>query len=236
MTHLIIGKGEVGNSLYEIFKKVRPETKIRGQEPEFQGEHFDVIHIAFPYKEKASFFNAVRDYSISYSPHYVIVHSSVPINTCIYLGVYHSPLEGKHPNLAESMLAAKKWISYDEEPSQKLLEEFKILFPKMEFVEGTRNTEAAKIYSTTEYGYHIIIEKMIKSQCRKLGLDYDFVYNRYRQNYNELYQSMGLAKYTRPMLDYMPGKILGHCVIPNCEIQRDEFTNFVRKYNDKIKD
>ena len=62
MKSLILGKGEVGKSLYNVLKKVH-EVYIQDQEMEY-GNQFDILHICFPYSK--DFIGDVKDYTEIY--------------------------------------------------------------------------------------------------------------------------------------------------------------------------
>jgi hypothetical protein len=98
-------------------------------------------------------------------------------------------------------------------------------------------TELAKILSTTYYGWNIIFQKWVFSLCQKDGLDFENVYTKYNQNYNQGYQDI-LPHVVRPVLKHHEGEIGGHCVIPNAEIIQDwiqdDFTNFLLTQNKKL--
>jgi len=66
MKHLIIGNGEIGKSLQDIF-----QCDIRDKEDTVSGA-YDILHIAYPYFN--GFEESVNEYKNKYNANYVVVH------------------------------------------------------------------------------------------------------------------------------------------------------------------
>jgi hypothetical protein len=157
MNHLIIGQGEVGQSLQKIF-----ECDIHDIHP-IENKSYDIIHITFPYSKK--FNKYVRFYQKKYSAKYTVIHSTVPLGTSKKLKSAHSPVTGVHPYLEESIKTFTKFIG--GENSDILSKEFiKYGIPAISNP-NSNNTEAGKLYNLLTYGINILIEKEIYSFCKK---------------------------------------------------------------------
>jgi len=227
MKSLVIGKGEVGKSLFNVLSKAHP-VKIRDKkELKYDPE---IIHICFPYSE--NFVKAVKAYQKEYKPRYTVIHSSVPIGTSYKCAALHSPVRGIHPHLEEGLKTFVKLIG--GQVDQKVLTYFRqARITIIHCSRNTRDTEAGKLWSTTQYGLFIILEKLIHDYCEKNKLSFEVVYTLFNETYNHGYIGMGMPYHTRPILKHVPGAIGGHCVIPNCHLLKSEIiSNFVIKQNE----
>lgn len=209
--HCVIGLGEVGMALKEIFK-------ADGEDPhkkEFaEQKHYDFLHIAIPYSDY--FVKIVKDYQKKYTPKYTIIHSSVPIGTSQECNANHSPIRGVHPNLKDGILTFKKFIGGAD--CFEIAKEFKHFRIETMCVRDSKQTEALKLIDTTQYGIQILINKQIYQWCKKNGLDYNLVYTLANETYNDGYMKLLRPEVVRPYLKYMEGKIGGHCVVENATL------------------
>lgn len=213
MKNLVIGLGEVGSAIQKILQC----DGYDAAGPLAQGDHYDVLHICFPYSEP--FVGYVRGYIELFQPSLVIVHSSVPLGTCDPQGWVHSPVRGVHPNLEEGIRTFKKYFGGN------LAAEASWIFRERGLdcyvTEHARTTEALKLWDTTQYGVMIALQKEIYSYCKRHNLDFDLVYGDANRTYNEGYNKLGRQEVARPHLKQIDGPIGGHCVIPNAELLRD---------------
>ena len=72
----IIGNGEIGSSLAEVYKGKNIETMIRDLDFNSIYGDVDVLNICLPYGK--NFVNIVNDYIDEYLPKITIIHSTVP--------------------------------------------------------------------------------------------------------------------------------------------------------------
>lgn len=206
--HLIIGLGEVGMALVKVFK-ADGEDKFKDIEaPEKQ---YNFLHIAFPYSE--TFIEDVKAYQEKYNPKYTIIHSTVPIGISKKCNACHSPVRGVHPHLADSILTFKKFVGGED--CFEIASEFKKYRINCLCVRDSRQTEALKLWETTQYGNFILLNKEIHEFCCKNDLDFHIIYTLANETYNEGYTKMFRPEVMRPYLKYMEGKIGGHCVRNN---------------------
>ena len=206
MHSLVVGNGEVGTSLGEVLG-----CEVLGETTEKR--ECDVLHICFPYSYK--FGKEVKRYQQLYNPKYTIVHSTVPIGCCQGLGVYHSPIRGMHPNLAQSIKTFVTYLAPENRELKNYLESYGM---KIELVKKPRNTEALKLFDTTYYLWNILFEKMLYAYCKEYNLDYQLIYKKANETYNEGYVRLGKPEVQRPVLKHIEGKVGGHCIIPNAEM------------------
>ena len=209
--HCIIGLGEVGMAIKEIFK-------ADGEDPsknEFaENKHYDYLHICIPYNDY--FVKNVKDYQKKYTPKYTIIHSTVPIGTSLECNANHSPVRGVHPKLKDGILTFKKFIGGQD--CFELAKEFKNYRIETMCVRDSRETEALKLIDTTQYGNLIMMQKEIYNWCKKNNLDFNFVYTLANETYNDGYIKLLKPEVVRPYLKHMEGKIGGHCVLENAKI------------------
>lgn len=215
MVHLIAGYGEVGKSLHKVLGKALYVDR-KGGTWRFGGPPVDVLHICIPYKTPISFVMAVNKYITYSAAKLVIVHSTVSVGTCDALGVVHSFITGKHPNLAEGIRTFTKY--FGGKRAKEAAKIFSDLGIKTKVYKEARVTEAMKLISTTYYGLNIMIEKEIYTWCQENNLPFSEVYSENNKDYNRGYMELGNPEFVRPNLKHIEGKIGGHCIINNLNL------------------
>ena len=206
MNSLIVGNGEVGTVLYRILEPHYP-TKMWHSDLDACPE---IMHICFPYSE--DFIKFVKEYKRQYDPKYTVIHSTVPVGTSTKCGAYHSPIRGVHPDLEGGI---RTFIKYLAPINKELKEYFGKVGIKIKMIDKSENTEALKLWSTTQYKRFIELEKEIYEWCEERGLDFDVIYSNANQTYNKGYKKLGMEHVIRPVLKHIKGKIGGHCVLSN---------------------
>lgn len=216
MKSLIIGSGEVGIALSKVLGR-QYDTYITGETDEkFEVE---IIHICFPYSD--DFIREVKRYQKLYKPIYTVIHSTVPVGTSTECNAYHSPIRGVHPRLEEGI---RVFIKYLAPKSKDLKEYFEKTGIRIKLIDKPENTEALKLWSTTQYKRFIELEKEIYEWCEEKGLDFDTVYTEANETYNEGYKQLGMKNVRRPVLKHMPGEIGGHCILSNNKLLKVELS------------
>lgn len=215
-TSIIIGLGEVGRAFQQVLQKahntVGYDTKRGDPYPSVSEEDLKVLHICIPYDEH--FEQAVKDYQDTFKPSYTIVHSTTPVGTCKALDVYHSPVRGVHPYLADSLTAFVTYLAPKNAELKKYLQQAGM---DVRLVADTDTTEAGKLWSLAAYATSIILEKEMYKWCEQTGVDYAVAYKHFTHTYNNGYTGLGMENYVRPVLEHMDGKIGGHCIIPGMQ-------------------
>lgn len=224
---LIIGAGEIGKSLKEVLDStyevhlIDKDSKVIGQ--------YDVINICYPYSK--DFVKITKDYIKKYSPKLTIIHSTVPVGTTRKIGAVHSPVNGRHPNLAKSILTFVKFIgannAYDANDAHDFLSKAGI---KVIPFASSEATELAKIMCTTRLGMDVIYMKEMIKLCDKYNVPFNQAYKMWTANYNKGYLELGDPKFMRPILVPMRGEIGGHCVLNNAKLMESYLTKIVRDY------
>lgn len=221
--NLIVGCGQVGRALMSVLEA--PGYDPQAGYMERDGITCDTIHVCFPYSEGErppevstnvwwqNFHKWVRDYQSLFQPKITVIHSTVPIGTSDSLNANHSPIRGRHPQLADSIRAFVKYVGGPQ--AQEVCAELRSFGIDARPVNSSRDTEAAKLLDLMQFAASIAIEKEIHEFCGRLGLDFDLVYREFNASYNAGYSEMGSGHFVRPVLDHTPGPIGGHCIIQN---------------------
>ena len=213
-THLVIGLGEVGTAIKTILEQTKDNVQAVGRGSNLAGL-FDVVHICIPVTPR--FKNIVRDYVKKYlvDKGLLIIHSSTPIGTCKSLGAVHHPIRGTHPNLIRGIIDSVNYFGGERANEAAIL--FQDLVQECRVILNSKDTEAAKLLDTTQYGLMIMIEKEIYKFCSKNHLNHYIVYEQFNETYNQMYAE-SKPRVVRPFLKHMNGPIGGHCVIGNAKL------------------
>jgi len=225
MKTLLLGYGEVGKAIYENLKdKHEIDIISLGFEQLTRPiEENCVLLVSIPYNDQ--FVKTVKEYQDKINPQATIIFSTVAIGTSAELKAVHSPIEGKHPDLAKSFKIMKRWLGgYNPVASQFFFDAgIKVMdVPKPEY------TEFLKMRSTSVYGLNIEFARYCKGVSENLGMPFDLTKD-YDNDYNELYTSMDMKRYGRYVLDAPTGPIGGHCVIPNAKILDNQYPSVFLK-------
>lgn len=231
MRHLIIGLGEIGKAVYGIF----PDAQTLDIEKKAIESPIDVMHICFTYGK--GFLGQVLEYKEKYNPDHVVIWSTVPIGkTKKIKGAVHAPVEGKHPDLEDSIRQMERWLGYNDEAEKYFyINLFNEVGIKVKPVENSDFTEALKLLSTTEYGINIEFARYKKHVADELGMDYELT-KEFNIEYNKLYKTLGLEKkYQKFVLDAPEGDIGGHCIVPNAQLLGDQYPSIYTRIIGGIK-
>lgn len=223
MRNLVVGQGEVGKALLEVLRLGYPDTTgidIGGEIPQA-----DWVHIAFPWS--SDFLEEVGRYQQE-TGGTIIVHSTVPVGTCDPNGWVHSPVRGRHPDLAQSLLLFVKFVGCeDEKLATRVAYLLRTCGISVEVLPDAKTTEAGKLWELAQFGVAVLLEKQIARFCEDHAIPRAIVYERFAQTYNEGYASMGEGRFVRPVLDHEEGPIGGHCIIPSMDLLNDRVADWV---------
>jgi hypothetical protein len=227
---ILVGYGQIGRAVTQVFSgfhdidtyDITDEIKPKGI--------YDLLLVCIPYSK--DFVKAVNAYRKEYEVQGTIIFSTVPIGTTRKIpGAVHSPVEGKHPDLAESILLMPRWIGGQSYLATQFFEKTKM---EVRHADKPEFTEFLKLQSTSNYGINIEWARYCKWVSDRLGMDYDLV-KRFNRDYNELYLDLNLDQFQRYILDPPKGNIGGHCVVPNARMLDAQYPNLFLKeiYRDK---
>lgn len=226
---IIIGNGEIGTALYKVLFDFYQPLYTKDME-DFYINNIKWMHICYPYSNH--FIKNTKKYISEYKPKYTIIHSTIPLGTTEKIdkkNIWHSPIRGKHPNLA---LGIKTFIKYiGGEYNAEVMNYFKDAEIKTVYTENPRTTELGKLLDTAYYGWNIVFCKEVEKLCKKYGADFSVVYTQMNRSYNEGYGILQSGNFIRPVLQPIAGKIGGHCIIPNCKLLKETICNLILKFN-----
>lgn len=240
MKAILIGNGEIGKAIYTVFGKTHqikihdPWENLRNQVP--AGEEADVLLVTIPYSDK--FVKIIKDYQNSFkSIKATIVFSTTAIGTCSQLGAVHSPVEGRHPNLAKSIVIGKRWIGGYSAYAINFFKQGGFEISDMKVMPKPEYTEFLKLRSTSLYGLNIEFARYSKETADSLGMYFNSI-KEFDEDYNYLYKHLKLPQFQRYILEPPEGNIGGHCVVPNAKILDKAYpSDFLKEiYKDKNKD
>jgi hypothetical protein len=231
--HLIIGGGEIGQSMWEVLNEGGVDVLIRDRESDIVGQ-FNYLHIAFGCETKAAFIRAVQLYDEMYQPHTIIIHSTIDLGTTRALGekAVHVPIRGRHPHLEEGMKTFTLYVGgNDSDRVRDVANLYRSLnidvFQLDPNAYPPETTESLKLWCTTYLAWNLLFEKEMHRFCKEHNVPFEVVYEHLNQTYNEGYTKLGEPQFTRPILKHTPGKIGGHCQIPNSKLL--EHTSYIPK-------
>jgi len=223
--------GEVGRAVYEVFNRhhhIEPYD-VNGDYPLPEGRH-EVLLVAIPYSD--SFVEAVNAYRRRWAVRCTIIFSTVAIGATRRVpGAVHSPVEGKHPKLARSILLMPRWVGGKNDLALRFFRAARIE-PKV--VHKPEWTEFLKLRSTSKYGVNIEWTRYEAEVAKDLGMDFSLV-KEFDKHYNVLYMRLGMPQFSRYILEPPQGNIGGHCVRENSVLLDKQYPSlFLREiYRDK---
>ncbi len=226
----ILGFGEIGKAIAKFYDN--PLIKDLDRDDELTD--LDVLHVCIPYNK--DFIKIVRKQIKESTAKLTIIHSTVQVGTTEKIGgmTVHSPCRGVHPNLYEGIKIHLKFVGADNLIAGELaIEHLEELGIKTRFVLGSKNTEALKLWETTQSFAGIVLQREIKEWCDKRGLDFNIVYTENNNAFNEGYAKLGYTQEFLPVFRNMTGKIGGHCLVPNAKILNTKLTKQLLKKNKK---
>ena len=234
MKTLVIGAGEIGKSLHKVLSE-HYEAHIRDKE-DLKLENIDVLNICYP--PSKDFVKITKEYIKQYKPRLTIIHSTVAPGTTAKCGdnVVHSPVHGKHPDLVGGIKTFIKYIGGNDAYSAYLADKFlKGAGIKTKIVANSKTSELSKILCTSYYGWNIIFMKEVAKICKKENVSFYEVYTDWNWLYNIGNEQIGMPQFKRPVLDPIPGKIGGHCVVENSHLIKSFITDMIIEKNEEYK-
>lgn len=237
MKSLIIGSGQIGSALFDIFAPYH-ECHMRDV-ADLKLAGVEVMHIAFPYGRR--FVDQVKRYIKQYQPKIIFVHSSVAVGTTSQFGLnaVHSPERGRYPNLAKEMKTFPKYIGTPYELTWQVASQYiEECGWKTVRVRDPRMTELVKLLSNIHLGMEIAWRQEVDRMIKSLKLSDSTVYEQWEDSYNKGHKDLGHEHLIRPRLKSDP--IGGHCILPCtdilCSQVHSEAFDFIRRSNAKRKE
>jgi UDP-N-acetyl-D-mannosaminuronate dehydrogenase len=248
---LIIGGGEIGSALAEVFKKAGYGVKIydinssRCEDMETAVVDVDFMHICFGF-EPGKFIPGVLYYIQRFKPKFTIIDSTVPVGTTsdliIHLAredikqhkcpVVHSPVRGRHHDLVNQLKIYTKFVgAHNRAEGAKVAEHYwRAGIPSM-YIGEPEVTELGKLLDTTYYGTILAMHQEFARICRDSNVDIIKAFNIWNDTANEGFTKCGTDNLRKPTLS--PGAIGGHCVMQNLpllkRIRKSRLISFIEE-------
>jgi len=249
-TVLVVGLGEVGHALFELFKesgkfdvygfdlskeKMQSITGTTGLPKDV-----DVMHICYPCTKQEKFIETTVDYVGKVKPKLTIIESTVPPGTTqkIYelmkSPIVHSPIRGMHKSLETMKKDILFWSKYTggvtKESAEVARKHFEKLGLKVKVLKSPMETELAKLFETTYRAWMIACFQEMHRISRHFGADFEEVV--------DMLEDIHRLRLNKPI--HYPDVIGGHCVIPNTElllsVYNSEFLRLILESNEKRKE
>ena len=238
MTDLILGMGEVGETLFHLLEERKFDSigididasKCKNYSDNKKIENPEYLHVCLP-GEITEFVDITVNWINKFEGlKVVLVHSTVKPGTTKMIQekakvlVLYSPVRGVHKRFLDDIKKYTKFISSDEKNIEpKIKNDLENRFKKIDWMSTTKTAELAKILvDTTYYGWLINYAQITKMICEKEGVDFDEMW----KFADEIHENLG----NRPKM--YPGIIGGHCVIPNLNLIDYENLDAIKKIND----
>ena len=249
-TVLIVGLGEVGHSLYDLFKESSKfdvyghdmdKAKIRAITGKIElAKKADVMHICIPCVKQDKFIQATVEYIRKIKPKLTIIDSTMPPGTTqkIYettkTPIVDSPIRGMHQNLETMKRDIRFWTKYvggtTSESAKAAKKHFEKLGLKVKILKGPTETELAKIFETTYRAWMIACFQEMHRISKNFGADFEEAV--------DMLADVHRVDLNKPL--HFPDVIGGHCLIQNTEllltVYDSEFLRLILESNKKRKD
>lgn len=220
-SQVIIGYGEIGKAVHAV---VGESGIVDIHRREDVPENVEVMHVCIPYTDE--FEESVHAYIKELSPQHTVIWSTVPVGTTERFGLFavHSPVEGVHPHLENSIRLMERWVGVlIRGEAQYFTAYFQALGLRVRIAGSPKFTEALKLLSTTEYGVNLVFADYKAYVAEKIGMDFELT-KEWNRAYNRLYKDLGMDKrYQKYVLDAPGGRIGGHCVRENSKLLNKQF-------------
>lgn len=231
MRSLIVGRGQIGSAVAQtIAKRDDVVTYDVNDGPVVEIKGVDILHICIPFKDESSFLSVVQYYINYYKPIHVLIWSTVSIGITKKIpGAVHSPVEGRHPNLAMSVRTMVRWIGTNNRGEGEFFAAyFKECWIKTHVVPNSDFTEFLKLRSTAKFGINVAWTDYEAGVADSLQMDFKLLKD-FDRDYNKLYRNLGMEWASRYILNRPNGQIGGHCVVPNAKLLNDQFPSDLLK-------
>ena len=238
MTDIILGMGEVGETLFDLLVDRKfdcigidlEDSKCKNYTENKIIENPQYLHVCLPGElEKFTdivieWINKIKNIQV------VVIHSTVRPGTTksiqerSSMPILFSPVRGVHRRFLDDIKKYTKFISFDnKEINSEIKKDLENRFEKVEWMSTTKTAELAKILvDTTYYGWLINYAQITKMICEKENVDFDEMW----KFADEIHENLG----NRPKM--FPGIIGGHCVIPNLNLVEYENLDVIKTINE----
>jgi len=238
MTDIILGMGEVGDTLFDLLIERGfdcigidiDNSKCKNYSENSTIENPEYLHVCLS-GELTEFEDIISNWVSKLKDlKVIIIHSTVKPGTTKNIQekskvpVLFSPIRGVHKRFLEDIKKYTKFIASDDKQlAPEIKSDLEKRFQKIDWMSTTKTAELAKILvDTTYYGWLINYAQITKMICEKEGVDFDEMW----KFADEIHENLG----NRPKM--YPGIIGGHCVIPNLSLVKYDDLDIIKKINE----
>ena len=221
MESLIVGMGEVGESLYTALSPFYAiQTKDLEDKPV---EECDVMHVCIRYSP--DFLKTVWGYIAVAKPRLIDICTTVPPGTTEVFddNAVHSTTRGLHPRLYDGLRTITKHIGGPR--SDDVAAYYAVAGIPCVTHRLARTTEVAHLLNNISYGVNLAFADEMARVCRHYGVDYQEAVLRYTASHNDGFRRLDHESKCRPLLTPPGGRIGGHCVVQAAQMLRDSMAD-----------
>lgn len=214
---IVAGVGEVGRPLLTLLSRTYECLAVDITEVETD-RPCSVLHVCYPF-QLPDFIGTTVGYMDKYRPDLTIINSTVAIGTTRRIAeragrpVAYSPVRGKHAKMVADMCLYQKFVGgLDDETTEMAADHFGTAGFQVGRFPTPETGELSKLVETTWLGLLVAWAQEIERMATECGAAYEDV--------NAFIKEI-------PFLpsNIFPGRIGGHCVMPNIAILRKRFNS-----------
>jgi UDP-N-acetyl-D-mannosaminuronate dehydrogenase len=220
--NVVIGLGEIGRPLFEILQAKEPEMRGIDIEPVALDAPVGIMHVCFPFTPNSGFVETSVQYARKYKPEIIVVNSTVVPGTTRDIekqsGVptVYSPVRGKHTRMRDDLKKYRKFVAGTSSVAvERVAQHFSGAGLATQTVTPPEALELSKLLETTYFGLLISWAQEMDRFAKQVGAEYTEVV--------KLFEEVDYL----PKHIFQPGYIGGHCVMPNIELLKTQFTSEV---------
>ena len=209
---VVAGLGEVGKPLLQILSRSYECAGVDLAPIEIQ-RPCSVLHVCYPFQLQ-DFTGTTLSYIQKYRPALTIINSTLGVGTTrkvqeqVSTPVVYSPVRGKHAKMEQDMLHYQKFVAgFDEQSTQRAADHFARAGFAVAKFRTPEVGELSKLVETTWLGVLIGWAQEVERMAVDCGASYEEV-NAFIKEISFLPSHV------------FPGRIGGHCVMPNIAILR----------------
>ena len=214
---IVAGLGEVGGPLFEILSRSYPCKGI-DVAPVAIHAPCSVLHVCYPFNIP-DFVGTTISYIEKYQPELTVINSTLRVGTVrqiqerVDTPVVYSPVRGKHAKMAQDMLRYQKFVAGPSpESTERAMQHFAGAGFRVAAFRTPEIGELSKLLETTWLGILIGWAQDVERMAAECGASYEEV--------NAFIQEISFLP-----THVFPGRIGGHCVMPNIALLRDKFSS-----------
>ena len=240
---LVIGLGEIGLPIFQMLKqswKTKESWNIYGydKDPTKTINKIDeipklitVMHICIPCAKEEIFRKIILGFVEQFKPRLLIIHSTVPPQTCIRLyndtkpvtSLYlaHSPVRGTHTQMFDDIESYVKFVGgVDEKSSIMAVTHLSLAGFNCKIIGSSVESELAKLFETSYVATMIATSQEMHRISRHFGADFSKIM--------DIIIDTHKRRLDRPV--FYPSVIGGHCLIPNIDLLNSVYDSSLFKW------